>query len=506
MARTARVKAGNGRGLRMATIGYDFERVVSAPSWQARNTLATTLRELGFRITSEQLALLEGRRGSRRSSLLATRPRRLPVTAILRLEHAGAGAGAGDSDALGSMPATAAPDTAEGATRTRVVCRLQDAWGAVTLFGITVGVDWAFRQVFEEVRSGLDSAMARLDPVAAAAGFPEPRFWNAVGTFGPLETLRRAGSRIQGAAIDRAAGVLDGPSTDPTPLAWRNVDVVRFGAGARAAEMTLAETQAHLAVAVLAQAQPGSAPRETEATIEQLDLDVEAALNAATEAIVEIPLTEPEQRAMELLHEQVRIREALPVRTIHVCTTCRHEQVTNPDLARLMRRSGRMQSMVGVGATMTAATIQPFVLVGSLLKLARLDPDWVCPRCQGLSATEGIVTYCPSCGELRREALLGYCPDCGTDLRRTIEAEPFWYEVTGPHTKVASSDVPDAEALPVGSPTTGPTGGKLCDVCGREFAALWRVVQAAPGGPVERFVCGNPPSCALPTVVEPARV
>ena len=165
-----------------------------------------------------------------------------------------------------------------------------------------------------------------------------------------------------------------------------------------------------------------------------------------------------------------------------------------------------MQSMDGVGATVTAATVQPFVLVGSLLKLARLDPDWVCPRCQGLSATEGIVTYCPSCGELRREALLGFCPDCGTDLRRTVEAEPFWYEAMGVGENAASSDAADPGALPVGSPSIGPTGGKLCDVCAREFAALWRVVQAAPAGPVERFVCGNPPSCALPTVVEPARV
>ena len=459
----------------MPTIGYDFERVLAVPAWKVRNALATTLRELGFRLTSEQLALIEGRRGSRKASLLATVPHRLPVTAIIRLERL-----AGENRVAGPDAGTPGVETG-----TRVVCRFEDAWGAVTLVGITVGVNWAFQRLFEDLRAMLDSAMASLDPDAASAGFPEPRFWNALGTFGPLEALRKAGSRIQGAAIDGAVGVFDGPRADPTPQAWRDVELVRFVTGdGRMAEMTLAEVQAHLVIAVLAQVQPGSSTREQEEAIERVDLLVETALNAAPEALVEIRVGDADRRTLDLLNEQVRIRKALPVRELHVCTTCRNEQVTNPDLARLMRRIGRLDSVVGVGATVTAASIQPFVVVGSLLKLARLEPDWVCARCQGLSSTEGIVTYCPACGGLRREAILGICPDCGADLRSSARQEPLWGR----------------------APSVGPTGGRVCEVCGREFAALWRVVEGAPAGPVERFVCGIPPGCAVPSIVPPARV
>jgi len=59
------------------------------------------------------------------------------------------------------------------------------------------------------------------------------------------------------------------------------------------------------------------------------------------------------------------------------------------------------------------------------------------------------------------------------------------------------------DALPVGLPPRGPTGGKRCEVCGREFGGLWRIVVAVGNGFEEHFVCGDPASCAIPSLVPP---
>ena len=67
--------------------------------------------------------------------------------------------------------------------------------------------------------------------------------------------------------------------------------------------------------------------------------------------------------------------------------------------------------------------ISPFVLVGSIFRIADLDPDYVCPRCQGTDAEEMVVTFCPTCGDLRPEAALRSCAKCQLDLRSMLPEE-----------------------------------------------------------------------------------
>jgi hypothetical protein len=59
--------------------------------------------------------------------------------------------------------------------------------------------------------------------------------------------------------------------------------------------------------------------------------------------------------------------------------------------------------------------------------------------------------------------------------------------------------------VPVGVAPRGPTGGKRCEVCGREFGGLWRIVVQTPGGFEEHFVCGDPATCAVPSLVPPVQ-
>ncbi len=63
-----------------------------------------------------------------------------------------------------------------------------------------------------------------------------------------------------------------------------------------------------------------------------------------------------------------------------------------------------------------------------------------------------------------------------------------------------------AATLPVGAPWPGPNGGKLCQGCGREFSALWRVVVVVNGSVQERFVCGTSAVCQPPSLVPAAQV
>lgn len=157
--------------------------------------------------------------------------------------------------------------------------------------------------------------------------------------------------------------------------------------------------------------------------------------------------------------------------------------------------------------------MRPFVLVGTLFNLKRLDPDYVCPRCQGMDADEGLATFCPQCGDLRKEAVLRKCPKCHHDFLAGLapEPQPFWGAapaptvVASPETRVDSA-IGSADALALGAARVGPNGGKLCRTCGQEFESLWRVVVSAYGEPEEWFVCGATPACKPDSLTVPVQV
>ena len=143
-----------------------------------------------------------------------------------------------------------------------------------------------------------------------------------------------------------------------------------------------------------------------------------------------ITIAETDKPVITFLNEQARIRDALPLRSLQTCTTCRHQKVVNPDYQRLVERNRKIKGLSGfLGASISSSGVSPFILVGRILPLVKMDPDYVCPRCQGLDADERLVVFCPNCGERRDEAALRKCQRCEHDFRQALEPETLWQPV-----------------------------------------------------------------------------
>lgn len=72
------------------------------------------------------------------------------------------------------------------------------------------------------------------------------------------------------------------------------------------------------------------------------------------------------------------------------------------------------------------AGINPFLLIGSLLRLRSVDPEFICPRCRGLESVDSPVTFCPQCKAQRAEAVLLSCPDCNHDFSAELTQAIDW--------------------------------------------------------------------------------
>ncbi len=171
-------------------------------------------------------------------------------------------------------------------------------------------------------------------------------------------------------------------------------------------------------------------------------LDGELARQDTEHAVVEI--TDAEVPVVEFLYQQGRLRGQLPLRVLHVCTTCRHQRLVNPDYRKLVERNRRNQALGGsVGLFMGAGHVSPYILVGRLLQATTKPLDDVCPRCQGLDSSTRPVTFCPRCGDRRDESVLRGCAKCHLDLRSTLPPHPLWREpqaVPLPHETSATAD------------------------------------------------------------------
>ncbi|MBO3740149.1 hypothetical protein [Actinoplanes flavus] len=127
-------------------------------------------------------------------------------------------------------------------------------------------------------------------------------------------------------------------------------------------------------------------------------------------------------RAANLADRQARIRSALAVRWIMRCQDCRFDKIVNPEYGRIAKRNHRLRNAIGIGA----AAIMPFATVATVgARVATgltFEPDYVCPRCQGLDADEVRAGICPHCGQLRKEVILGRCRNekCRHDLAGLI--------------------------------------------------------------------------------------
>jgi hypothetical protein len=466
-----------------ATCGLDFDRRLSATSFDVRRAIGETLRELGFEIAVDQLTRIEGKRGGMLGASLLMK-KQMPLRAIFELSTVDAGCA--------------------------VAVHLVDDFKN---FGKTWGINRQYRDIFADVQSRVDLALAKLDG-AAFQTFEAPRFWSRAAEIGVLEGSNAVTARAVGGAVDAAGKALDG-TTDTTPRAWKGVDSVTFESPAGVAVLTLAETQAALGVAVMVASHPGSVPADLARDVEVFAAGVEQRITGAGGRAARVAVSAAHQPLFEFLRQQALIRAELPLRELHICRSCRLEKITNPEYQRIAARNEKIGDIVaGVGATISKGGISPTFVLGQVFKLKRLEPEFVCSHCQGMEADELIVTFCPSCAELQRDVVLGLCPKCGFDFQSTVDARPVWSAKPEPAAApeaIVVAAAPTATAwpqpaqVPLGRPQPGRSG-KVCQMCRREYPSLWRIVISTPAGFEERFVCGTTVTCQMPSLVTAVQV
>jgi hypothetical protein len=402
----------------MSALGLEFERTVRAQPSEVRRAVATALRDAGFEVTAEQLTRVEAKRGSKWLGGALMPARMLPILAVLEIGG-----------------------TAAGCT---VAGHLTDQH--INLGGKAWGWNQSYRQLFGEVVTAIDRALGRLD-AAAVAGFAPSRFWTKGGEIVALEQVQTIGAHAGASVFDKAGEILEGGPRQRGPAAWKGVDSVAIIGEKGWAVLAMDETQAHLGVAVLISGEPGALPGNLRADVEDFAGRLEGALSTAGGRAITLQLEPAEEPVFAFLHQQARIRDGLPVRSLHVCRTCHFEKITNEDLERLQTRNMRLRTITGsVGAIVGSGGVSVSVLLGSLFRLKKLDPDYICPRCQGMDDNESLVTFCPKCGDLRREAVLRVCGKCKYDFRDGLEAETLWL-------------TQEAAAAVLAPPTPAHTGG-----------------------------------------------
>jgi hypothetical protein len=397
-------------------------RTVTAPAASIRAELVRALRDLQFEVTVEQVTLLEARRGSQLAAA-ALQLKRLPVLAAIRINASDEGASA--------------------AAQTVVQVRLTDGWHSGA--GRALGLSRSYAEVFAEVHGRIDVALHVVDPTVAT---PPPQALGGAPDAGLLDRVTARSGSFGNAGPSRVEGWLEGRAAS-TPDAWRSVAGVRLVSSEGEALLPLARVQTMLTVALLVSRSPGSMPERLAADVERFAGRLEAELGMPAGGAPRLSVPAEEMPVVRFLWEQARIRESLPLRTLQRCTTCRHEKVVNPDFKRLVERNRKIRGIGGaLGASVSSHGASPFFLVGRLLPLAKLDPDYVCPRCQGLESDDRVIVFCPNCGERRDEAVLKNCARCSHSFRGALPPEQLWVEVV-PEPAPAPAELPPPMGPPV---------------------------------------------------------
>ncbi len=382
----------------MPALGLDFQRRLAADPGAVHAAMLNVLRDGGFKVTASQLTRIEGKRGSRLFSGMVIPPKMLPMAATFDLVAEAGGC--------------------------RLDVHLVDA--QFNIAGRAWGLNQTYRDVLGSVAGEVDHALARLDP-AASAGFAAPTFWSKGGDLGVFDAVTAKGVQATGAVFSKAGEVLEGGPRETAPEAWDDIDTVTIHGSAGWAVLSLDEVQAHLGIAAMVFADEGAMPPNLRSDVTSFAARVETVLTAAGRSTATVELAPAEEPVFAFLHQQAQIRAVLPARTLHTCTTCRLEKVTNEDFERLRERNERLRTIVGAaGATIGRGGVQPFILLGQLFRLKKLDPDYVCPRCQGMEADERLITFCPTCGEMLKATVLQACPKCKHDFRAAVPSEQLW--------------------------------------------------------------------------------
>jgi hypothetical protein len=386
----------------MTFINSQFERRVAVPASTANVSITGALRELGFDISSQQLTLIEARRGSTLAvaALPVRRFKKLPLTATVRL-------------------------TPTETHECSVSVSLQDDWNRAVL-GLPLGVNGAYAHAFEDAQQAIDAALmpggatSDVRPAVVETRQANIRFYERAN-----EALNRLGEL----AVSKGNSVLAGDGIRARGGPPDLIEEVNFERDDLEARLSRLEVQAMLTAGGLIAMHPGSMPDALRADVERFVARVERALTDGRDRLVVVPVVGDELSVVKFLRQQALIRENLDVRTLRVCKTCAQRKIINPDFQRLLKRNKRLRLLGGgFGASISSSGITPFVLVGTFLRNASLDPDFVCGRCQGLRYDDALVTFCPKCGDMREEVVLQICRKCRHDFRATLPHEELWVE------------------------------------------------------------------------------
>jgi len=240
-----------------------------------------------------------------------------------------------------------------------------------------------------------------------------------------------------------------------------------------------------LGVAALISRRPGKLPPKLVEHVERLAAAIEPLMSSGV-AVPLVELTAADGPGVEFLRQQAAVREALPARRMLVCRDCRFEKVINEDYKRITDRNRKLSAIVGgLGATIRPGSISPFVMIGQLMRAKNLDPEFVCPRCQGLDADPYAITFCPSCGARHTEAALRTC-SCGFDFRaegvKRVAARPPVAEIDPPARPPAIT--PPAALPPAPAPPAAPAPADDASLPPRPPMPGARLRQTPPATPV----------------------
>ena len=380
----------------MDSIVHESERVLRVGAAEARMVVVRALRDQQFTLTSEQVSIVIAKRGSQ--VVGSVQPKKLPVIVRAMFQPTGTGC--------------------------TVAIRISDAWRS-PVTGKVWGMNGPYRALMTDIQTALDHALVPL--AGADITFTEGKVVTATRDVAGLSAGNAALGKAGGAIADKTDALLTPTSNHATAKALKEV-VLRGPDGI--ASFDRMDVEAMFTVGLLVSNNHGSMPANLAHDVELLATRLETAVAQQPSGRVVIDIAKPEVPVAEFLGLQAAIRQELPLRTLHVCTTCKFEKVVNPDYEKLQEKNRRKRALTGaVGATVSSSGINPFVLVGSIVRLKNFDIPFVCPRCQGLDADSSVITYCPNCGQRRDEAVLRRCARCQYNFgtRPPGVSAQFWH-------------------------------------------------------------------------------
>lgn len=439
-----------------ATFRHELSRTVPGVVGQVRTALLRAVSDDGFTVDVERTTLVEAGRGSTVSGAMSAD--RLPVRLAVRLATVDDG--------------------------TRVDVAFWDRWPSAA--AQVRGLDAMYADLFGRLTALVDRALGTSGPAAVPAGSAPQAAAAAPGAGAPALVDRFGGSAAARArsALSSADRKLSGVRDD-WPQRWARVVGLEVRLpGAEPERFGRADIDGVLDVATLLGAQPGDLPPPLVAHVERIAAAVEGALDSGLPLPV-LTLEESDAPALLFLRQQAALRETLPERRLLVCRDCRLEKLVNDEYRQITEKQRRLTEIVN-----RVSVVAPAGMLRQAFRLNRMQPDFVCPRCQGLRADAFVVTFCPACGAQQRDGALKGCR-CGFDFRaeavRLLAARPPAEIVLPPQPPPVAPAAPVAQAAaaaPVRQPA--PAGGPPA-------AASWPSAPSFGGGPAPAPPTRTPP-------------